>query len=972
MTVRYPQEIENPRLLHTNKLPQRAYFTSGGTVSLDGEWDFRYYDAPGCVPDNFMDICWEGADKIPVPSCWQLHGYGQMQYTDVLYPIPVTPPLTPDLNPTGVYHRTFTCHIPSGHECALRFYGVDSAFDVWVNGAFAGFAKISRNISEFDITEFAVPGENHLTVRVFQWSDGSYLECQDMWWLSGIFRPVEMEIRPKDRVRDFSVRTDINGDLSQAEICVTIDAPRPEGVRASFLDADGRHIADGLRFLLDNPRCWSAEEPYLYTLKIFYGEQEITQKVGIRSVNVKGSQFFVNGKAVMLNGVNRHDVSPENGRTVSVDEMRWDVLEMKRHNINAVRSSHYPNMPLFYDLCDEFGLYVICEADLECHGFQPVGRYDWITSSTEWTEQYIARGTEMVQTHKNHPSIIMWSLGNESVMGSNFYQMAQAIRSLDGTRLIHYEGDRADSVGDICSRMYTRLEKLKLLGQYEEGKPLILCEYAHAMGNGPGGLKEYQEAFRQYKRLQGGFVWEWICHGIRRTDSEGKTYFAYGGDYGEFPHNGNFCLDGLVFPDRAPSPGLAEYKKIIEPVTIRDAGDGLYKIENRYDFLSTGHLTLRWSLLADGLEQSSGFIPMENIPPGGEGSFNLPEPALDKEADYRVHFYVALKEDASWAKAGHVVATADFPLTDKSPKAALPCVCSHSPHFEDKGVLLSVVTLAGINYMFNQITGRMEQATAQGQEVIKKGPTLNFWRPPIDNDMYEVDGYKNKYYLHKYVSKLISMDYRAVEGKAVVETVQYIVPVTQSAGWKAVITYVITGDGVLDIQVNGERVNAHLNPPEMLPKIGMEMELPEALTKVAWYGKGPGQSYPDSCQAPLVGRYETDADAMFVNYPVPQENGNRSETRWVSLRGGNLSLLAEAAPGETFNFSVSRYTKEAVEEAKHQNELKPSGFLTLNLDYRQNGLGSASCGEGILPAYKLAYEDFKFGFTLTPGKGMFV
>lgn len=974
--IKFNRDMENPGLLYRNKLPPHAYHKGGAdsVIFLDGTWNFVYCQSPGHVPRDILEASfdWDAADRIPVPSCWQLHGYGQTQYTDVLYPIPVTPPYVPDLNPTGVYHRMFTTGKREG-RAILRFYGVDSGFQVWINRIYAGLGKISRNISEFDITDLLRDGDNDIIVQVSQWSDGSYLECQDMWWFSGIFRSVELEFLPVDRIRDYYVKTILNNDHSQVEIRVWVEVTSPDSAAALLKDWDGNLVAafnrtepGVLTLILANPRLWSAEDPYLYALELTYAGQMIQQPVGIRSIRIEGCNFLVNGKAVMLNGVNRHDVSQERGRTVTEEEMLWDVLEMKRNNINAVRSAHYPNLPFFYDLCDQYGLYVICEADLECHGFQPAGDYTWLSSSRQWTGQYVSRGVEMVHTHKNHPSILFWSLGNESAMGANFHYMAQAIREIDDTRLIHYEGDHTDSVGDVASRMYTPLECLRKLGEREEEKPLLLCEYGHAMGNGPGGLRDYQDLFRRYTRIQGGFVWEWIDHGILRTDKDGRDYYAYGGDFGDFPHNGNFCMDGLVFPDRRPSPGLEEYKKVIEPVKVTE-GSGRYTVENRYDFIGLNHLRLQWVVLEEGMEVLAGRLPVPPVAPGGNASLSPDLSGLQKwpGREYRIHFRFSLGEDTSWATAGHIIATADFPLVSPS-AVVLDRSALATPSIKGDDLQIIVETEAGISYTFCKVRGFLLNVERDGETMIRKGPVLNFWRPPIDNDMYLLDDMKNKYFLHRMSSKLLSLDLEEEVGAVIVTAGHLSVPNAQAAGWKTKTRWRIWGDGELQLSILGEKYNERRNPPQVIPKIGLELLLPPDAEHVTWYGKGPGESYPDSCEAALVARYTMGADEMWTDYPYPQENGNRSETRWLHIGDGQGLFIQPYGKPDTFNFSVSRYTKEVLEEAKHQNELTPGDDLVLNLDYKQNGLGSASCGEGVLPPYRLGYEDFSFGFIIRP------
>jgi len=639
-----PHDWETQHVLERNRLEGRAFFipyadeanaltyergNSCAFQLLNGVWKFYYGLAPGLTPAPFYEESFNVSDwdDIPVPSSWQFQGYGKPHYTNIVYPFPVDPPHVPSENPTGCYRRDFTISEAwSNQRVVLRFEGVDSAFHVWVNGQPVGYSQGSRLPSEFDITEQVRTGANSVAVRVYQWSDGSYIEDQDMWWLSGIFRDVYLVATPRVHMRDIAVRTELNAHDQGAILKVstklsnlTDSAVNGHSVELRLLDAQRRPVADvqanetfaidadgqaALMFEMrvDRPEKWSAESPYLYhlltTVKDEQGEvlQVIPIRVGFRSVELKGGNFLVNGVPIMLKGVNRHDHHPELGKAVPLQWMIDDVLLMKRHNINAVRTSHYPNDPRFYDLCDEYGLYVIDEADLECHGFGYTADANWLSDNSEWEKAYVDRMERMIERDKNHPSIIMWSLGNESFFGRNHEAMAARARFMDPTRLIHYEGDRDAKVADVFSTMYSSVEAMAELGARTDlDKPHILCEYAHAMGNGPGGLKEYWETFYAHKRLQGGFVWEWLDHGIPQHAKNGQKYFAYGGDFGDQPNDGNFVIDGLVMPDRTPSPGLIEYKKVIEPVKVEEVNlsAGQVKVTNRYDFISLDHLVCR-------------------------------------------------------------------------------------------------------------------------------------------------------------------------------------------------------------------------------------------------------------------------------------------------------------------------------------------------------------------------------------------
>ncbi|MEC0208818.1 glycoside hydrolase family 2 TIM barrel-domain containing protein, partial [Paenibacillus ehimensis] len=661
------RDWQNLNVLERNRLPARASFIPYGAADaaltydrgssdrfmlLNGEWAFHYAARPEEAPASFYmpEFDDSGWDRLAVPSHWQLHGYGAPHYTDLYYPFPVRPPEVPADNPTGTYRRTFT--LPESwlsRNVFLRFQGVDSAFHVWLNGSYVGYSQGSRLPSEFAIAPFVREGENVLAVQVYQWSDGSYLEDQDMWWLSGIFRDVALVAQPKTYIRDYTVVADLDEDGRNGLLDVRVKLAKERTMTGNVVlewrltdGEQGTEAASGVcpvdgwseggdeaaahfRAQLSGVRPWTAETPVLYdlllTLKTADGEtlEVVPTRVGFRRVEVQGGRLLVNGKPIRLRGVNRHDHHPERGRAVTLETMERDVVLMKRHNINAVRTAHYPNDPRFYDLCDRYGLYVMDETDLETHGFELVGDADRLSNDPAWEKAYVERMQRMVGRDKNHPSILFWSLGNESGFGCNHEAMAAWCRSADPTRLIHYEGDREAKVCDVFSTMYSTVEKMIGFGQRDnEEEPHVLCEYAHAMGNGPGGLLEYEEAFRNYPRLAGGFVWEWIDHGLSRRTADGRTYYAYGGDYGDEPNNGNFVIDGLVMPDRTPSPGLLEYKKIIEPVTAEafDAGQGTVTIRNRYDFRDLSHLQLVWTVSADGASLVSGCAPLPDVPPG--------------------------------------------------------------------------------------------------------------------------------------------------------------------------------------------------------------------------------------------------------------------------------------------------------------------------------------------------------------------
>lgn len=981
--------------------------------SLNGMWKFHYAKGPKWAPEHFykQDYDTTGWDKIQVPGHWQLQGdgqYGHPHYTDLYYPFPVDPPNVPDENPTGSYVREFT--IPGswdGRNVAIKFDGVDSAFHIWVNGIPVGYSQGSRLTSEFDLTPYVKTGVNSLAVRVYQWSDGSYLEDQDMWYMSGIFRDVYLVSEPSMlRITDYRVVTELDDSYSAGVLSVQMnihgESTLQGRLRLELLTRNGQSIAQledqvttggdvHLSMPVEQPDLWSAESPHLYHLIITLLDESgetaeiVAQRVGFRNIQVRGGQFLVNGKAIQLKGVNRHDHHPDTGRTVTVATMLQDIQMMKQHNINAVRTAHYPNDPRFYDLCDEYGLYVMEETDLETHGFELLGNISRLSDDPAWQEAYVERMERMVERDKNHPSVIFWSMGNESGFGCNFRAMAKWCKEADPTRLVHYEEDREAEVCDVVSTMYSSVEKMQGFGQLtDHPKPHIMCEFAHAMGNGPGGLRPYFDTFDQYDRLQGGFVWEWIDHGLSWKTAEGKADYAYGGDYGDVPNNSNFVIDGLVQPNRNPSPGLIEYKKIIEPVRVEYINAAKISVNNRYDFLNLDHLHADWSVTVNGRIVQSGVLPLPEIEPGGRVEIEVPYDGElaglrnhDEERWLNIHF--SLKADCPWADQGHEVAWAQFLMKDMvnekesdsqagnsadqtfraADSASLVISQELQCKEEDQELILAN---DDIRLVFDTRSGRIHSLCRNGKELVKSGPKLNFWRAPIDNDMYVLPDWR-KAHLDRLTERVDGVVWKRLDNGDVRITVSSrIAPPVFDWGFRCLTTYTVTGAGLIIMDVQGTPEG---KPPEMLPKIGLQMQVPGDLDRVKWYGRGPGENYSDSKEACPIGVYANTVDGLSTPYIYPQENGNRTDVRWVSITDASgLGLLAAGAP--VLEFSARHYTDLDLEEAKHASELVPRDFITLNLDYRQNGLGSNSCGPAQMPDHKVTPEAFNFRILLTP------
>lgn len=975
---------------------------------LNGSWKFRYDEHPQKAPKNFYEEAFDASAwaSIEVPGHWQLQGYGNPHYTDLYYPFPLDPPHVPDQNPTGSYLRTFT--LPAswdGMRQTLRFEGVDSAFHVWVNGQFVGYSQGSRLPSEFDITDYVRTGSNTLAVRVYQWSDGSYIEDQDMWWLSGIFRDVSIIAEPNVRIRDFTVRTLLDDAYVNADLSMEfhLNGNHRTGEASGFkiayelLDAIGKQVVSGksdsvtlgneqeqllqLNAAVSAPHLWSAEAPYVYTLLITLLDTQdhivevIPYRIGFRSVEVRGGQMLVNGVPIMLKGVNRHDHHPELGRYVPYEVMKQDVLMMKQHNINAVRTAHYPNDPRFYDLCDQYGLYVMDETDLECHGTELVGKVDLLSDDPAWEAAYVDRMERMVHRDKNHASIIMWSLGNESGFGCNQRAMSEWCRKADPTRLIHYEGDREAAVCDVFSTMYSSPEKLEGFGQQEDlNKPHIVCEYAHAMGNGPGGLKEYDEIYKKYRRLQGGFVWEWIDHGLLHHSETGEPYYTYGGDYGDEPNNSNFVIDGLIQPDRTPSPGLLEYKKVIEPLVVEatDLREGRLSIRNLYDFISLDHLQLSWSIVSGERLEASGTYTLPHIEAGGCEQVCLPiiddvvNPVFTAgHAERWLYVRFTLGQEESWASRGHEVAWAQFLLPVQAADRTTVAITQEQSLFTPLRCTREESTLRVVGdqffVTFDLLAGTIQSWEYEGKSLLAQGPKLNFWRAPIDNDMYVLEGWK-KAHLDRLMQRVDSCTYEEKDAQVIVQFKLRIAPPVYDYGIRCVVTFTVHPNGEMAWEAAGEPEG---KLPDMLPRIGWQMEIPQVFDHVTWYGRGPGESYADSKIANAIGLYNKKVRDLQFPYVFPQENGNRTDVRWVALndiRGAGFMAFGDPV----MEFSAHRYTTQDLEKARHLHELGERDTITLNLDYRQNGLGSNSCGPAQLPAYALKPEPFQFQIRLKP------
>lgn len=953
------------------------YKDSQKKISLNGEWDFKYVDAPELSPEGFEQsgAC-EGWDKIDVPSVWQLRGYDKMHYTDVLYPFPVNPPHVPDENPTGIYKKTVVLDEQwMEKDTVLKFHGVDSAFDVWVNGNHVGFGKVSRLPSEFDITGFVKTGENDITVRVYKWSDGTYLEDQDMWWLSGIYRDVELINEEKNAVLDLRVNGTLDDSYKNGFFTAGItmkQAGTNLGWKLSYKGKtvlEGELVSEGKDICIEaeipEVHTWTAEIPELYEFTVMTENQEVTVRCGFRKIEIKDKNFRVNNQVILLNGVNHHDYNPREGRRVTREQMESDIRLMKQYNINAVRCSHYPANEYFYDLCDEYGLYVINEADLECHGFEWVENYTWITDDETWKDAYVDRSVRMVKRDRNHPSIIMWSMGNESAFGCNFRSAAEAIRELDDTRLVHYEGDFEAEVTDVYSTMYTRLKGLKEIAEYQikGDKPHVMCEYGHAMGNGPGGLKAYQDMYRKYKRLQGGFLWEWYDHGIY-TEEKDKKYYKYGGNYGDFPTNGNFCIDGILMPDRTPSPGMEEYKQIIAPVEITAVEGSMNKLQirNYYDFLNLDTTTLYWEVKAEDQTIQDGTVEELSVAPHEGKIIALPITAfeLQENTDYYLNLTVCQKEERNYAPAGYEIKKVQIPMQIRKDGFSVRETADKLQVTEGQGVL--TVENSRVTAKFSTVFGKLISFGKDGKEYLTEGPRMNVYRATIDNDMYKKEDWMNKYFIQKPVEETEYVSCLKEDDKVIVRIGTFFSCYNQSWGFECDYTYTVYSCGQMKVEIQGKAVQRGKLEPAFLPRIGVIMKGNKNFQKTMWYGMGPGESYVDSKAASIMGIYENTVDGMMTDYVFPQENGHHEQVKWFRIGDGKDGLLCKME--EKLGLNLANYTDESLEKAQHPFEIEKADDVIIHLDYRQSGLGSNSCGEEQLEENKVKLQDFAMAFTV--------
>lgn len=1003
-SMEQPHAWEDPSRTGEGRLPARAYFfgytdanaaapmdrdRSLGFRSLSGPWRFRLFDGPLRVQPTLHDQLHTDWDQVEVPHMWQLDGYEAPAYTDEAYPFPVDPPRVPSTTPTAVYQRTVEIDtLDSERErIILRLDGVESFAEITVNGRYVGFTKGSRLAAEFDLTEHLQVGENLLSFTVLQFSDGTYLEDQDMWWLSGIFRDLYLQTRPVAGLRDLAIRTPWHEDRAGLDIdlhtgpgCASVDWLLLDG---DDVVADGTThttdtaapVADGttpasdanaqIRAHVENPTGWTPENPHLYqlllTLRDANGEviEVVPHRVGLREITIEEGLLRWNGHYVMMHGVNRHDVDDRRGRAVGMERVRRDLVLMKQHNINAVRTAHYPNDPRFYEMCDELGLFVMAETDLETHGFVATGNLSQLTDDPAWEAAYVDRIERHVLAQRNHASIIMWSLGNESGDGCNIAPMYARAKELDPTRPVHYEEDRDAEVVDVVSTMYSRVAQMNDFGEHPLGKPRINCEYGHAMGNGPGGLAEYQQVFDRWPSLQGHFVWEWSDHGIRVDREDGPTWL-YGGDFGEHTHNANFCIDGLIFPWQEPSPGLLEYKNVLCPVVI-ERGENGFELRSRLLFEPLHDLDLVLEHRTDGAITHTETIPCPEIAPGNRAPLptDIPFSQLTGENSLTVH--VVRRTTTPYSAAGHelgVLELANFPTAHVP--AVLPALPGGVRAEEDHQTLH--LTAGTSQLTIDTVDGFLTSWTSEGRELLARTPRVQFWKPLIDNHEQENDQLWEPLLMRHLARSVREVTWHAEDTYVEVIVREDVAAPGVAHGMHVTIVWTFTADGALSAAISGTPFGEYR---EIVPKLGMDLGLAPELRHVSYHGRGPGENYSDSTAATYVGRFETTVQEMETPYVVPQDYGNRRDVRWAALTDPAGHGLLVEADGPLLNVSAWPYSCAAIDQTTHRADLVPDpDAVTLNIDHRLLGLGSNSWGAEVLDTHRVRWESFEYGFRL--------
>ena len=996
------EKYNNLSLVSENRQPARAYYVPARNVdcakmprennnesycSLCGEWGFQYYESPMDLPDSFEN--YKPQETIPVPSCFECYGYGQIQYTNINYPFPYNPPYTLSKNPVGVYTRDFIR--PQGDRIYIVLEGVSSYFELFINGVYVGMSRGSHLTSEFEITDFLNFQKNNITVAVYAWNCESYLEDQDCFRFHGIFREVYLLSRPQNHLRDLFIKPQPNGEILIE--CDFVGKILP--LEINIFDTNGKPVHK-----IENPLKWSAEKPYLYGVLIKAGEEYIYKTVGFKTVGTsEKGEFLVNGVPVKLKGVNRHDSNPKYGYCTTVEDMLTDVRLMKQHNINCIRTSHYPNDPRFLEICDREGMYIIDECDQETHGveaavgFCSLKSIEEMADNPKWLPSYMDRIERMVERDKNATSVIWWSLGNEGQFGENHRKMAEYVRARDPQRLVHYERtafpDKSynvpiDPCVDVISRFYTGLENLRKIGEdTQEKRPYFLGEYAHAMGLGPGELEDYWSLIYAYPRLIGGCVWEWCDHAVETKLKNGETGYLYGGDNGEFPHDGNFCCDGLVFPNRTPSTGLLEYKKVLEPCHIecKDAKKGIFEISNRYDFTDLSDFDFTYNIMCDGIELMNDAFSV-SLEPHSKTEIHLPY-SLPQSCNYGtyIEIYMTAKANTGWCKKGHEIAfyQHELPVQKSSPKKPnSKCMAKHEKMLVTYKKRYIKVSQGKSEYTFDLVLGSLCSYSKDGKELLMRPSKLIIWRALTDNDIAMKEKWLSEFF-HKAFFNVYS--YETVE-KANSFSVSFngaIGPNSRIPIYEASLCYTVS-NGELKTAIHAKRNKiAALNrthteettldlnekkPLDEVPRFGVRFALNEELENIEYFGMGDRECYADFKAHAKMGLYRSTVTKEYEPYIRPQECGNHLKTQYLLLSDniGNSAVKFSGLP--SFDFSALHFTVEELDRKQHAFELQKSNTTEVLICYKNRGVGSSSCGPDLSERYCVNDSEISFEFLM--------
>ena len=1005
-----PRYYEDLSVLHENTMPARAYFIpaskrmdnlvehreeSDRMQLLNGTWKFQYFNSIYDVQEPFFekDYDTENFDEIQVPSVWQMAGYDTHQYTNIRYPFPFDPPYVPQDIPCGTYAHTFVYHKDENAPKAfLNFEGVDSCFYVWINGSYVGYSQVSHMTSEFDITDLLRDGENSIAVLVMKWCDGSYLEDQDKFRMSGIFRDVYILKRPKQAISDYHIKTRIEDMLAKVEIEMKFYSPL--NVKISIEDRNGAVVAlgniaeEGTAVLeIASPELWNTENPYLYKLILETENEVIVDHIALRKIEIKDQVIYLNGQKIKFRGVNRHDSDPVTGFTINSEQITTDLTLMKQHNFNAIRSSHYPNAPFFYEMCDKYGFMVIDEADIEAHGPFMIYRKEdtdynrfkrWnekIADDPVWEEAIVDRVKLMVERDKNRFCIVMWSMGNESAYGCNFEKALEWTKNFDPDRITQYESARYRNYDetydysnlDVYSRMYPALSEIQEYLDKDGSKPFLLIEYCHSMGNGPGDFEDYFQMIQDNDKMCGGFVWEWCDHAIAHGTAEnGKTIYAYGGDHGEEIHDGNFCMDGLVYPDRTVHTGLLEYKNVYRPARVisYNKESGELVLHNYMDFDDLkDYVKISYELTQDGLVISKGILPEFSVAPHGEGKTNLKINVPENGKCYLKLIY-HLKKELSLLDEDHILGFDEIEVSKEDTKCKLaekwiPKTVVDSELQVNENDTQIHIKGREFAYTIDKRTALFTEMKFAGREYLNHPMELNIWRAPTDNDMYIKSEWKKAHYDRAYTRAYTTEVVQGRDGVKIISHASVVAKTVQKI-LDVMIAWKIDDIGRIDADI---AVTKDDEFPD-LPRFGVRMFLDKKLTDARYFGMGPQESYRDKHQAASHGLYRANVGDLHEDYIRPQENGSHYDCEYVELNNSRYGIVVSAE--NAFSFNASYYTQEELEKKTHNYELTESDSVVFCVDYALNGIGSNSCGPVVLDQYQFDDVLFRFQFTLVP------